>query len=34
MFAFWYYSTSWLTLVGLTLLSVVTTERSGTARAD
>ena len=26
MFAFWYYSTSWLTLVALTLYSLATTE--------
>lgn len=31
MFAFWYYSTAWLTLAGLTLYSLATTEPSGTA---
>ncbi len=31
MFAFWYYSTSWLTLVALTLYSLATTESSGVA---
>lgn len=31
MFAFWYYSTSWLTVVALTLYSLVTNEPRGTA---